>query len=38
MLPSEVAALAGLLEGRRRSLETVELEARIAQLELKGTA
>ena len=36
MRPSEGAALAGLLEARRRSLETVELEARLTALE-RGT-
>ncbi|MEQ1686520.1 MAG: DUF5681 domain-containing protein [Burkholderiaceae bacterium] len=38
MLPSEGVALSGLVEARRRSLETNELAARIAALELKGTA
>jgi hypothetical protein len=38
MLPSEGAALAGLIEARRRAVETNELAARIAALELKGTA
>jgi hypothetical protein len=32
--PEEGAALAAILEGQRRSLETVELERRLAALEL----
>ncbi len=35
--PGEGAALVGLLESRRRILETAELEARILRLEAKGT-
>ena len=33
LLPSEGAVLAGIVENRRRSIETVELESRIAALE-----
>ena len=36
LLPSEGAALSGLVEARRRSIETNDLAARIAALELKG--
>jgi len=33
LLPGEAATLAGIVEGRRRALETQELEQRIAALE-----
>lgn len=33
LLPGEATALAGIVEARRRALETVELEARISALE-----
>ena len=36
LLPSEGAVLAGIVENRRRSIETVELESRIAALERRG--
>jgi hypothetical protein len=36
--PSEAAALANLLDGKRRALEGGELERRIAELESKGKA
>ncbi len=35
LLPSEAAAIAALLEGRRKAIETVELESRITALENK---
>lgn len=35
LLPGEGATLAGIVEGRRKALETQELEARIAALETK---
>ena len=34
--PSEAQAIGGLLESRRRTIETVELEARLAALEARG--
>ena len=36
LLPSEGAVLAGIVENRRRSIETVELESRITALEGVG--
>ena len=36
LLPSEGAVLAGIVENRRRSIETVELESRITALEEVG--
>ena len=35
VLPSEATALAGVLEARRKAIETVELEARISALEAR---
>lgn len=35
ILPSEATALAALLDGQRKALETMELEARIAALEAR---
>ncbi len=35
LLPGEGATLAGIIEGRRKALETQELEARISALEAK---
>ena len=35
LLPGEGVALAGIVENRRRSIETLELEARITTLEQK---
>lgn len=35
LLPTEGATLAGIVEGRRKAIETAELEARIAALESK---
>lgn len=37
LLPSEGAVLAGIVENRRRAIETLELESRIATLEGKKT-
>jgi hypothetical protein len=36
LLPGEGATLAGIIEGRRKALETLELEARISALEGKA--
>jgi hypothetical protein len=38
LLPGEAATLSGILEARRKSLETQELEQRIAALEEAGNA
>jgi hypothetical protein len=35
--PDEAATIAGVLEAKRRAIETVQLEERVAKLEQRGT-
>jgi hypothetical protein len=36
--PDEAATIAGVLEAKRRAIETVQLEERVAKLEQRGTS
>jgi hypothetical protein len=36
LTPDETAIIAGILDARRRTIETVEFEARLSELEAKG--